>query len=213
MSETGGRPFDPTPVQDRVPASAERAGSFGPAPGRLRSVGGAGREAPSRGPSGRGFQSKRGPPVPSPFAPEAGDALRPGHNGGPILARAGSSPFLATKVETRSSYTADRSPADMVDRVYKGAFRAFRADLQELREGFARIKKSGTDWNRLRIEPLVKHVETLEAILRSKRFAGEVSRLKRGVSMFHSDLVYLRHNIRELQKLLDHTQRASERKR
>ncbi len=98
----------------------------------------------------------------------------------------------------------------MVDRVYKGAFRSFRTDLIELRDGFARTD-SKTDWNRLRIEPLLKHVDSLEAILKSKRFAGEVSRLRRGVPMFHSDLVYLRLNIRELRKTLDLAQRASAR--
>lgn len=98
-----------------------------------------------------------------------------------------------------------------MDRVYKGAFRAFRADLKELSIGFSRID-STTDWNRLRIAPLSKHVDALEAILRSKRFAHEIMRLKRGVSMFHSDLVYLRLNIRELRKTLELAQRSSPRK-
>lgn len=100
----------------------------------------------------------------------------------------------------------------MVDRVYKGAFRDFRADLEELREGFARID-SRTDWNGLRIEPLLKHVDSLEAVLRSKQFAREISRLRRGVSMFHSDLVYLRHNVRELRKTLHLAQASSDRSR
>jgi hypothetical protein len=89
----------------------------------------------------------------------------------------------------------------MVDRVYKGAFAAFRADLQGLKKGFASLKPK-TDWNRLRIEPLLQHVDALEAIVKSKRFESEASRLRRGVSMFHSDLVYLRHNIRELKEAL-----------
>ena len=100
----------------------------------------------------------------------------------------------------------------MVDRVYKGAFRWFRAELEDLRDGFARIE-SKTDWDRLRIEPLMKHVDSLEAIMKSKRFAGEVARLRRGVSMFHSDLVYLRHNIRELRETLRLAQKASARNR
>lgn len=99
-----------------------------------------------------------------------------------------------------------------MDRVYKGAFRSFRAELEELRDGFAQIE-SKSDWNRLRVEPLMKHVDSLEAIMKSKRFSGEVSRLRRGVSMFHSDLVYFRDNIRELRKILRLAQRASERNR
>ncbi len=100
----------------------------------------------------------------------------------------------------------------MVDRVYKGAFRDFRADLKELREGFVRID-SRTDWNGLRIEPLLKHVDSLESVLRSKPFAREISRLRRGVSMFHSDLVYLRHNVRELRKTLRLAKTSSDRPR
>lgn len=100
----------------------------------------------------------------------------------------------------------------MVDRVYKGAFRTFRAQLRDLKHGFASAG-SKTDWTLLRIEPLLKHVDALEAILKSKRFAWEVSRLRRGVSMFHSDLVYLRHNIRELEKTLKAVRRSSVRPR
>ena len=100
----------------------------------------------------------------------------------------------------------------MVDRAYKGAFHAFRAELEDLKAGFAAIEPK-TDWTRLRIEPLLKHVGSLEGILKSKRFAGEVSRLRRGVSMFRSDLVYLRHNIRELRETLRVAQRAADRNR
>lgn len=99
-----------------------------------------------------------------------------------------------------------------MDRVYKGAFGKFRTELEELRDGFAETRPK-TDWNRLRIEPLLKHVDSLEAILKSRRFSVEVSRLTRGVSMFHSDLVYLRHNIQELRKLLRSAQKASKRTR
>lgn len=100
----------------------------------------------------------------------------------------------------------------MVDRVYKRALGDFRADLGELREGFRRIE-SKTDWNGLRVEPLLKHVDSLEAIIKSERFASEVSRLKWGVSMFHADLVYLRHNILELRKTLLLVEKALERDR
>ena len=97
----------------------------------------------------------------------------------------------------------------MVDRVYREAFRGFRVQLTELEDGFARIEAS-TDWIRLRIEPLLKHVDSLEGIIKSKRFSAEVERLKGGVSMFHSDLVYLRHNIRELEETLRRARRASD---
>lgn len=96
----------------------------------------------------------------------------------------------------------------MVDRVYKGAFSSFRTELEELRAGFVRFETK-TDWIRLRIEPLLKHIETLESIVRSKRFSREVSRLTRGVAMFHSDLVYLRLNIRELRKILSLARKSS----
>lgn len=96
----------------------------------------------------------------------------------------------------------------MVDRAYKGAIPAFRTALEELEGEFSRIR-SETDWNRLRVEPLLHHVESLEAILKSRRFAGETSRLRRGVPMFRSDLVYLRENVNELKKTLRFEKRAS----
>ena len=89
----------------------------------------------------------------------------------------------------------------MVDRVYKGAIPDFKARLEDLQKEFASIP-SKTDWNRLRVEPLLRHVGALEAVLRSKRHAAQISRLTRGVSMFHSDLVYLQHNVKELVKTL-----------
>lgn len=90
----------------------------------------------------------------------------------------------------------------MVDRVYKGAIPEFKARLVEMRKEFASVP-SKTDWNRLRVEPLLQHVTSLEAILRSKRHATQIARLTRGVSMFHSDLVYIQHNLRELEKTLE----------
>ncbi len=95
----------------------------------------------------------------------------------------------------------------MVDRVYKGAIPQFKTRLRELRREFASIK-TRTDWNRLRVEPLLRHVESLEAVLRSKRHAAQISRLTRGVSMFHSDLVYLQHNLKELSKTLERERRS-----
>ena len=95
----------------------------------------------------------------------------------------------------------------MVDRVYKGAIPEFKAKLQKLRKEFASVP-ARTDWNRLRVEPLLRHVESLESVLRSKRHAAQISRLTRGVSMFHSDLVYLQHNLKELTKTLERERRS-----
>lgn len=89
----------------------------------------------------------------------------------------------------------------MVDRVYRTAIPAFRKALTELREEFSALEPR-TDWNRLRVEPLLAHVRALEERLRSDRFAGEVTRLRRGVPMFHADLVYLRENLKILRELL-----------
>lgn len=98
----------------------------------------------------------------------------------------------------------------MVDRVYKSALPAMRKDLAHLREEFSNLSgySARTDWIRLRIDPLLKHVESLEQLMISSEFSREFSRLRKGVVLFHSDLVYLRENIRGLQKLLE-----SERKR
>jgi hypothetical protein len=45
-------------------------------------------------------------------------------------------------------------------------------------------------------------LEALEQLLHSREFAREFSRLRIGVELFHSDLVYFRTNVKELQKLL-----------
>ncbi len=100
----------------------------------------------------------------------------------------------------------------MVDRVYKGAIPEFRIRLEAIRKDFASIP-SRTDWNRLRVEPLLQHVRSLEEVLRSKRHAVQVSRLTRGVSMFHSDLVYLRLNVKELERAFEREKRAYGRRR
>jgi predicted RNase H-like nuclease (RuvC/YqgF family) len=89
----------------------------------------------------------------------------------------------------------------MVDRVYKKDLPAFRNSLEKLRENFSNLS-SNTDWTKLRIEPLLKHLESLEALLESEEFSQEFSRLRRGVELFHSDLVYFRTNVRGLEKIL-----------
>jgi septal ring factor EnvC (AmiA/AmiB activator) len=95
----------------------------------------------------------------------------------------------------------------VVDRVYKGAIPDFRSRLEKIRKDLAAIP-SKTDWNRLRVEPLLRHVKSLEAVLKSKRHSAQISRLTRGVSMFHSDLVYLQHNVKELEKTLGRERRS-----
>ena len=89
----------------------------------------------------------------------------------------------------------------MVDRVYKKDLPALRNSLEELRESFSNLS-SKTDWTKLRIEPLLKHLRSLEQLLESGEFSRESSRLTKGVELFHSDLVYFRTNVRGLEKLL-----------
>jgi hypothetical protein len=89
----------------------------------------------------------------------------------------------------------------VVDRVYKKGLPALRKELERLREDFSKLG-SRTDWAKLRIEPLLDHVGSLERLLGSVGFSQEGSRLTRGVEMFHSDLVYFRTNVRALEKVL-----------
>jgi len=90
----------------------------------------------------------------------------------------------------------------MVDSVYKADLPRLRNALEELRVEFSNLGSSKTNWTRLRIEPLLKHLDSLEQLLRSEDFSREFSRLRKGVVMFHSDLVYLRANIKALKNLL-----------
>lgn len=99
----------------------------------------------------------------------------------------------------------------MVDRVYKSDLPAKRRALEKLRKDFSNLD-SKTNWTTLRIDPLLKHLDSLERLLKSREFSGESSRLRRGVPMFHSDLVYLRLNVLELEKLLRIEKRASQRR-
>ena len=86
----------------------------------------------------------------------------------------------------------------MVDRVYKAQIPALRKRLARLREDFSNLNPT-TNWTRLRIEPLLKHVQHLEQLLGSEELS---SRLTKGVVFFHSDLVYLRTNVQGLERLL-----------
>ncbi|HYA57655.1 MAG TPA: hypothetical protein VEH57_04225 [Thermoplasmata archaeon] len=96
----------------------------------------------------------------------------------------------------------------MVDRVYRGGIPKLRKALEQLRKEFSRVKVR-TDWVRLRVDPVLKHAKELERLLSSRRFSAEFSRLTKGVALFHSDLVYLRTNVKALQKLLE-TEKARE---
>ncbi len=88
-----------------------------------------------------------------------------------------------------------------MDRVYKSDIPAIVKALDDLMEKFSGLD-SKTNWVRLRIQPLHEHALRLERLLRSPKFARETSRLTKGVSMFHSDLVYFRENLKTLQLIL-----------
>lgn len=90
----------------------------------------------------------------------------------------------------------------MVDRVYKADLPRLRKALEELREEFSNLGPSKTDWTKLRIEPLLKHLDSLEQLLHSEEFSRESSHLRKGVVMFHSDLVYFRENVKALERVL-----------
>jgi len=90
----------------------------------------------------------------------------------------------------------------MVDRAYKKDLPAFRKDLEQLREEFTNLGPR-TDWIGLRIKPLLEHLGSLERLLASEEFSQEFSRLRKGVELFHSDLVYLRTNVKGLEKILE----------
>ena len=102
-----------------------------------------------------------------------------------------------------------------MDRSYKEDIPKNRRALEQLKKEFLDVT-STTDWTKLRIEPLLEHVKFLERLLRSPKFSRETSRLRRGVEMFHSDLVYLRENVKTLKDILKiekrfHTRRAPRR--
>ena len=99
-----------------------------------------------------------------------------------------------------------------MDRSYKEDIPKLKRALEELKKEFSGVA-STTDWARLRIEPLLDHVKYLERLLRSPKFARETARLRRGVVMFHSDLVYLRENVKALKQVLDVERRSRGRRR
>lgn len=89
-----------------------------------------------------------------------------------------------------------------MDRSYKEDIPKTKRALQELKKEFAGVALA-TDWTKLRIDPLLDHAKSLERLLRSPKFARETARLRRGVIMFHSDLVYLRENVKALKDVLN----------
>jgi hypothetical protein len=95
-----------------------------------------------------------------------------------------------------------------MDRSYKEDIPRTRRALEELKKEFSGVA-STTDWTKLRIEPLLDHVKCLDRLLRSPKFAQETARLKRGVVMFHSDLVYLRENVKALKQILKVERRSN----
>ncbi len=100
----------------------------------------------------------------------------------------------------------------MVDRVYRSDLPRLRVALEALKSEFSERAQSKTDWTRLRIEPLLSHVKSLERVLESKEFSQEAYRLRKGVVFFHSDLVYLRLNVKELKALLESEKPLKKRK-
>jgi hypothetical protein len=93
-----------------------------------------------------------------------------------------------------------------MDKAYQSDIPAYRKTLQALQREYSRILPA-TDWARLRIEPLLEHVAALDRRLRAREFPRERTRLRRGVRMFRSDLVYLRANIKALKAILAGEQR------
>ena len=88
-----------------------------------------------------------------------------------------------------------------MDKSHKVDIPRARRALEELKKEFSNVA-STTDWTKLRIEPLLDHVRSLELLLRSPKFARETKRLRRGVVMFHADLIYLRQNVKALKEIL-----------
>jgi hypothetical protein len=100
----------------------------------------------------------------------------------------------------------------MVDRVYKAYLPKSKKALGELREEFSRLNSKNANWVKLRIGPLLKHVNSLEQLLESQEFSSEFTRLRKGVVMFHSDLVYLRTNVKALKNILESEEKKKNRR-
>jgi hypothetical protein len=99
-----------------------------------------------------------------------------------------------------------------MDRVYKRGIPEAVERLEHLKSEFAKLDPA-TDWTKLRVDPLLAHARQLDRVLKSSRFASELDRLRRGVQMFHADLVYFRDSINGLEKVLEAEKKASARRR
>ena len=108
---------------------------------------------------------------------------------------------LKIKAARTRKYHSSTGDNEMVDRVYKTDLPRLKNALVEMRGKFSNLDIK-TDWTNLRIEPLLKHIESLEHVMNSPEFSQELLRLRIGVGMFHSDLVYLRENVRGLERVL-----------
>jgi hypothetical protein len=95
----------------------------------------------------------------------------------------------------------------LVDRVYKADIPAKREALEKLKKEFSELD-SRTNWTKVRVEPLLRHVKELEQQLKSQRS----SRLTKGVRLFHSDLVYLRANVEGLKEILRSEKKSLQRR-
>ncbi len=96
----------------------------------------------------------------------------------------------------------------MVDRVYRTDLPRIRMNLLNMRREFSALDPS-TDWVRLRVDPLLAHLDQLRAMIRIWDF----SRHRGSVTLLHADLVYFRNNVRGLQRVLSSERRMSRRKR
>jgi hypothetical protein len=99
----------------------------------------------------------------------------------------------------------------MVDRVYQSDLPQLRKALADLKARAARLG-SRTDWANLRVAPVLAHAENLERLLKSRTHAREIARLHKGVALFHSDLVYLRTNVKLLEQLVESEARSAVRR-
>src|SRR6267143_1661041 len=117
-----------------------------------------------------------------------------------------------TEASEYTMFSYRRVVRKMVDRVYKNDIPALRKDLENLKNDFSGLGLK-MDWKKLRIEPLLHHARFLERVLRSEKFSQEAARLTRGVEMFHSDLVYLRGNLKGLKRILESAKKAPQKRR
>ena len=89
----------------------------------------------------------------------------------------------------------------MVDRVYKCNLPALRKILERQRADLALLRPK-SDWLRQRVDHLLRHARSLETILQSGELSQRSYRLTRGVVFLHSDLVYLRTNVKGLEEVI-----------